>query len=118
MQFVAKAKRIPYSPYKLRPLADVVRGKGVMAALGFLVTHQTKRVSPIKKVIESAAANAKNNKGVELQDLCVKEIRVDEGRIFRYYKPGSRGGARIQRRRFCHISVVLEQTTTTTKRGV
>lgn len=109
MQFIAKAKGLPFSPYKLRPIADVVRGKDLAYALGWLATYKTNRVVPLKKVIESAAANAKSTQGVEVGDLCVKEIRVDEGRIFRYFKPGAMGRAAMQRKRFCHISVILEQ---------
>lgn len=112
MEFVAKAKGIPFSPYKLRPIADVVRGKDLAYALGWLTTHRTNRVVPLKKVIESAAANAKSTQGVEIAELCVKEIRVDEGRIFRYFKPGAMGRASMQRKRFCHISVILEQKST------
>lgn len=115
MQFIAKAKGIPFSPYKLRPLADVVRGKDVKYALGWLAIHQTKRVVPVKKVIESAVANAKDLQGIDPQNLCVKEIKVDEGRIFNYYKPGSMGRASAQRRRFSHISVILEQKPATKK---
>ncbi len=115
MQFVAKAKRLPFSPYKLRPLADVVRGKDVDYALGWLATHQTKRVVPLKKLIESAAANAKNLQSVESDDLRIKEIKVDEGKVFRYFKPGAMGRAASQKRRFSHISVVLEQKSATRK---
>ncbi|MFS8507263.1 MAG: 50S ribosomal protein L22 [Candidatus Babeliales bacterium] len=117
MQFVAKAKRIPFSPYKLRPLADVVRGKGVDYALGWLATHRTKRVSPLQKVIESAAANARNLQGVELENLCIKEIKVDEGRTHRYFKPGAMGRASEQKKRFSHISVILEQKSATTRKA-
>ncbi len=112
MQFVAKAKRLPFSPYKLRPLADVVRGKDVDYALGWLMTHQVQRVMPLKKVIESAVANAKNLQGIEPVNLIIKEIKVDEGRIFRYFKPGAMGRAASQKRRFSHISVILEQKPT------
>lgn len=115
MQFIAKAKRIPFSPYKLRPLADIVRGKDVDYALGWLATYQTKRVKPVQKLIESAVANAKNLKGVESEDLCIKEIKVDEGRIFRYFKPGAMGRAAPQKRRFSHISVILEQKSASRK---
>jgi large subunit ribosomal protein L22 len=115
MQFVAKAKRLPFSPYKLRPLADIVRGKDVDYALGWLSTHQTKRVAPVKKLIESAVANAKNLKSIESSDLCIKEIKVDEGKIFRYFKPGAMGRAAPQKRRFSHISVILEQKSATRK---
>lgn len=116
MQFVAKAKRISFSPYKLRPLVDLVRGKDVNYAIGWLVAHETQRVSPIKKLIESAVANAKSTQGVASQDLRIKEIKVDEGRTTRYFKPGAMGKAAMQKRRSCHISVVLEQKSTATRK--
>jgi large subunit ribosomal protein L22 len=108
MQFKAKSKNIPFSPFKLRPLIDVVRGKSATYALQWLTTQSLQRVRPIKKLIESAVANAKNLQGVETLDLLVKEIVVDQGKTFRYFKPGSMGKAAPQRRRFSHISVVLE----------
>jgi large subunit ribosomal protein L22 len=109
MQFVAKVKRLPFSPFKLRPIVDVVRGKGADQALGWLATYATQRVSPIKKMIESAVANAKSLQGLESKNLWIKEIKVDAGKISRYYKPGVMGRASIQRKRFCHMSVILEQ---------
>lgn len=117
MQFVAKAKRVSFSPYKLRPLVDVVRGKDVDNAIGWLVAHETQRVAPIKKLIQSAVANAKNTQGLESHDLRIKEIKVDEGRTTRYFKPGAMGRAAMQRRRSCHISVVLEQKPTATRKA-
>ena len=115
MQFVAKSRRLSFSPFKLRPLVDVVRGRSVDQALGWLSTYPVKRVMPIKKMIESAVANAKNKEGVESADLWVKEIKVDSGRIVRYSKPGAMGRAALQRRKFCHMSVVLEQKTASEK---
>ncbi len=108
MQFVSKSKYIRFSPYKLRPIADVVRGKQVDYALNWLSTVAVKRMVPLKKAIESAAANAKNLQAVEAHGLLIKDIRVDEGPMFRYFKPGAMGRANIQRRRLSHISVVLE----------
>ncbi len=108
MQFVAKARYVKYSPYKLRPIVDVIRGKGVGYALNWLATYQTRRTEPIKKVLESAVANAKNVSNVDIRDLAIKEIRVDQGPIFRYYKPGAMGRAMVQRKRQSHISVILE----------
>lgn len=108
MQFKAISKNVPFSPLKLRPIVDVVRGKNALFALQWLSTQALKRVVPIKKVIASAVANAKNNKGIASNDLLVKTILVDQGRMFRYFKPGSMGKASPQRRRFSHISVVLE----------
>lgn len=109
MEFVAKAKFIKYSPYKLRPLADVVRGKDLLYALGWLNTYRNKRVEPLKKAIESAMANAQHVAGLEKKDLYLSEIRIDEGPLFKYYKPGAMGRANIQRRRFCHISVKVSK---------
>lgn len=108
MQFKALSKNIPYSPFKLRPLVDVVRGKSAIFALQWLATQSLQRVKPIRKVIESAVANAKNLQGVATVDLFVKEIVVDHGRSFRYFKPGAMGKASPQKRRFSHVSVVLE----------
>lgn len=108
VQFVAKARYIRYSPYKLRPIADVIRGKDVVYALNWLTTYSTQRVEPIKKVLESAVANAKNLQNVESAALAIKEIRIDQGPIHRYFKPGAMGRAMVQRKRMSHLSVILE----------
>ncbi len=108
MQFSAKARNVRYSPYKLRPIVDAIRGKNVGYALNVLVTTPLKKVAPIQKLIQSAAANAKDLKNIEAPGLIIKDIRVDEGPMFRYFKPGAMGRAEVQRRRFSHISVVLE----------
>jgi large subunit ribosomal protein L22 len=108
MQFVAKARYVWYSPYKLRPLADVVRGKDAASALNWLTIYRNQRSIPLKKVIESAVANAKQLKNITAEHLAVKEIKVDQGPIHKYFKPGAMGRAMIQRKRLCHISVILE----------
>lgn len=109
MQFVAKSKFIRYSPYKLRPLADLVRGKNVKYALDWLAAHENRRVTPLKKMIQSAAANAKHLKDVTPDQLIIKDLRVDQGPQFRYFKPGAMGRAVVLRKKFCHLSIVLEQ---------
>lgn len=107
-QFIAKVRYVWYSPYKLRPLANVVRGKDVTYALGWLTTYRTQRVGPLKKMIESAVANAKNRQNVDPSALIIKEIRIDQGPIHRYFKPGAMGRASVQRKRLSHLSVILE----------
>ncbi len=109
MSFLAKARYIRFSPFKLRPLVDVVRGKNVRYALSLLSSFPTKRTGSVKKVIESAAANAKNLANIEVADLKIKDIRVDQGPAVRYFKPGAMGRSNVYKRRFSHISVVLEQ---------
>lgn len=108
MQFNAKTRYIRYSPFKLRPLADVVRGKSVDYALNWLATASLKRATPLKKIIESASANAKQLQNIERNNLVIKEIRVDHGPSYRYYKPGAMGRANVQKKRFSHVSVILE----------
>ncbi len=112
MQFIAKAKFIPYSPYKLRPLVDVIRGKSASFALDWLATCPMKRAMPIKKVIDSAVANARSLQNIEVGDLAIKDIRVDCGPITKYFNPMAMGRSRILRKRKCHISVVLEKADT------
>lgn len=108
MQFVAKARYVRYSPYKLRPLADVVRGKKVPFALSWLATSSLAKARSVYKVIESAVANAYSLKQVSAEDLVIKEIKVDQGPMYRYFKPGAQGRANIYRRRLCHLSIVLQ----------
>ena len=108
MQFKAISRNVPFSPFKLRLLVDVVRGKDATYALQWLSTQSLQRIRPIKKLIESAVANAKDLQDAKREDLWVKKIVVDQGRTFRYFKPGSMGKAAPQKRRFSHISVVLE----------
>jgi large subunit ribosomal protein L22 len=108
MQFIAKASYIRYSPYKLRPLADVIRGKSASFALGWLTTYRNQRAEALKKLVESVVANAKNSKNVGIEELSVKEVRVDQGPIFRYFKPGAQGRAMPQRKRLSHISIIME----------
>jgi large subunit ribosomal protein L22 len=111
MRFNAKARYVSFSPYKLRPIADVIRGKNVHQALAWLATCALKRVVPLKKVIESAAANALTLQGMALSDLFIESICVDQGPIRRYFKPGAMGRSNIQRERKSHITVILEPVT-------
>jgi large subunit ribosomal protein L22 len=105
----AKAKFISYSPYKLRPLVDVIRGKNAQFALNWLATYKASRTKPIEKVLKSAIANAQSLSRVNPEQLMIKLFVVDQGPIFKYFKPGAMGRANIQRRRFSHLMVELEQ---------
>jgi large subunit ribosomal protein L22 len=109
MQFVAKSRHIRHSPYKLRMLVDVIRGKKVSHAIGWLDAYAVQKSLPIKKLIASAAANAKYLKNVDAAQLVIKSVRVDAGPMYRYYKPSAMGRANIYKRRSSHISVMLEQ---------
>jgi large subunit ribosomal protein L22 len=108
--FEAHARYVWYSPYKLRPLADVIRGKKAQDALSWLIVYKTKRAVPLRKVLESAVANAHHTNNLGIENLMIKEIRIDQGPTHRYFKPGAMGRAMIQRKRLSHISVILEST--------
>ncbi len=109
MDVKAKSKYVRVSPTKLRPYADVVRGYTVERALAFLQTCGIARVKPLEKTIASAFANAqhKEKKEIAPHTLVIKEIRVDQGPVFRYFKPGAMGRASVQRKRLCHLEVIL-----------
>lgn len=108
MQFTAKALFVRYSPYKLRLLANVIRGKNASYAISWLNTYSTKRAIPLKKLVESAIANAHSLQNIPATALIVKDLRVDQGPIQRYFKPGAMGRAMVQRKRLCHIRITLE----------
>ena len=108
MQFIAKARYIRYSPYKLRILADEVRGKNAQYALAFLTTCALKKALPVKKLVASAVANAKDLQSIEANKLMIREIRIDQGPTYRYYKPGAMGRANAQKKRFSHLSIIVE----------
>ncbi|MCF7899042.1 50S ribosomal protein L22 [Candidatus Babeliales bacterium] len=105
----AISKYVRVSPYKLRPFVDVVRGYSVDRALAWLQNCEIKRVRPIIKTIFSAYSNGKNTQTdiSSMQDLLIKEIRIDQGPIIKYFKPGAMGKANIQRKRLSHIQVEL-----------
>ncbi|MCB9493345.1 MAG: 50S ribosomal protein L22 [Epsilonproteobacteria bacterium] len=107
----AKSKYIRVSPYKLRPYADVIRGFAADKAFAWLRTCTVKRVRPIIKTLHSAYSNAcqKNPEINDMAELYVKEIRVDQGPIVKYFKPGAMGRAFMQRKRLCHLEIVLDK---------
>ena len=118
MEYKAIARFVRYSPYKLRPIANVIRGKGVQEALNWLFVNANKRVLPVQKAIESAAANAKQLDNHAIDQLVLKEIRIDEGPFFKYSKAGAMGRAQVQRRRLSHIRVVVEDVQSATNKEV
>jgi len=113
MQVSAKSKYVRVSPYKLRPIVNIIRGKTVLESQAYLRTHMTKRVKPVIKVLDCAYANAKNlNKQAGgPEEFIIKKIFVDQGPVIKYFKPAAMGRAAMQRRRLSQITVVLEKKT-------
>jgi len=107
----ALSRNIRISPFKLRVYADSIRGKNVGAAVNWLEAQSINRVVPIAKTIVSAYHNARQvDPSInDMSQMRIKEIRVDQGPVVRYHKPGAQGRACPQRKRLSHISVIVEK---------
>jgi large subunit ribosomal protein L22 len=105
MNVAAKLRYARISPQKCRLVADMVRGKPVGEALQTLQFTPKKAAGIVKKVLESAIANAEHNHGADIDELKVSAIMVDEAPTFKRFRARARGrGARILKRN-SHITV-------------
>ena len=105
MEVAAKLSGARLSAQKARVVADQIRGKGVEDALDILAFSTKKGAEIIKKVLESAIANAEHNEGADVDELKVKTIFVDEGVSLKRIKPRAKGRADRITKRTCHITV-------------
>lgn len=105
----AEQKYIRMSPRKLRLVADVVRElDSPKMVLSYLENINKRAAQPISKVIKQAIANAKNNAGVTEGELRIKEIIINQGPVYKRFRPVSRGRAHGIKKRTSHIRVILE----------
>ena len=109
MEVVAKLKGARMSAQKARLVADQIRGKSVESALEILQFSTKKGADIIKKVLESAIANAEHNDGADVDELKVSTIFVDEGMIMKRIKPRAKGRADRIFKRSCHITVKVAE---------
>ncbi|MCL2265983.1 MAG: 50S ribosomal protein L22 [Treponema sp.] len=109
--YKAISKFLIGSPYKIRPVADLVRRQPYSDAMSILENMPHKGARLIRKTVKSAASNAlSDNKKLDEDMLYVKEIYIDEGpRLKRIWFRG-RGRADMQLKRMCHITVVIDET--------
>lgn len=101
-------KNYHQSPRKVRLVATLLKGKKVGEAMTQLDFVAKRTSLPIKQLIASAVANAKNNFDLDKSDLYIKELRVDKGLVMRRMIPGARGRGYPLKRRSSHISVLLD----------
>lgn len=116
MEAGAKLRYLRVSPRKVRLLADLIRGLPLREAKLQLSSQSKRSAGPLLKLLKSAESNAKHNFKLNTDDLCVKEIKVDGGRMLKRYMPKARGRATIIRKRTSHISVVLGEKPGTKKK--
>ena len=105
---MAKAKYIRISPYKVRAVLDVIRGKQYREAVAILENLNKSSSEPILKVVKSAGANAENNLGMSKDNLFVAECYADQGPTLKRVQPVSKGRAYRILKRTSHITVVLD----------
>ncbi len=109
MEAKAVARNIRISPQKARLVADVVRGKPVNEAMNILGVLPKKAARIIKKVLESALANADQNMSLDVDSLYVKRIYVDKGPMLKRWRPRAMGRAYSIKHRLSHITVILDE---------
>ncbi len=105
----ATAKFIRVSPRKARLVADLVRGKSVQEARAILAFATRDAAVPVRKVLESAAANADHNHGMRSDELVLAHVTVDPGPTIKRFRPRAQGRATPILKRTCHITIGLAQ---------
>jgi large subunit ribosomal protein L22 len=107
MQVSAILRGTRLSSQKARLVADLVRGKPVDQALNILTFSPQKAAFTIKKVLESAIANAEHNEGADIDDLMVKTIYVDQGPTLKRFTARAKGRGNRISKPTCHITVTV-----------
>lgn len=109
METKAVAKYIRISPQKARLVADVIRGMSADQAVTTLRFMPKKAARIIRRVLESAIANADHNTSVDVDSLFVKEIQIDGGPMLKRFSPRAMGRATRILKRTSHITVVVDE---------
>ncbi len=110
MESRAVRKHIRSAPRKMRRVVNMVRGKNVAEALNLLQFTPNRATGPIERTLRDAVYNMIDRNPEERfdeGDLTIREIRVDEGPMFKRFRPAARGRAHPYRKRTSHLTVVL-----------
>ncbi len=108
MEITAVARFIRISPQKIRLVMDQVRGKKVEEAINTLSFAPQKGARILKKLLNSAVANAEQDSDVDVDSLYIKRLYANEGPILKRWRPRARGRATRVRKRTSHMTVVLD----------
>ncbi|MEH6552184.1 MAG: 50S ribosomal protein L22 [Pseudomonadales bacterium] len=106
----AKLRGARISAQKARLVADQIRGKSIEEALNVLSFSTKKGADIVKKVLDSAIANAEHNEGADIDELRISTIFVDEGMTMKRIKPRAKGRADRILKRSCHITVQVSDS--------
>ena len=108
-QAMAIARNIRVSPRKLNLVAQQIRGKKVDRALNELTFSQKRIAGTVKKVLQSAIANAENNHDLDVDDLVVKEASVGKNLVMKRFHARARGNAGGIEKFFSQITIIVEE---------
>ncbi|MDR1957307.1 MAG: 50S ribosomal protein L22 [Treponema sp.] len=107
----AVTKYLIASPFKIRPVADLIRRRSYPEAMSLLENMPHKGARLLRKTVKSAASNALGqNKGLEEDMLYVRDVMIDEGPRMKRVWFRARGRADMLLKRMCHITVVIDET--------
>ena len=109
MEVSARLRFARVSPQKARLVVDLIRGKDVNEALKVLSFTPKKTALMLKKLVQSAVKNARQNQAIDIDHLFVKSISVDQGPVLKRFMPRAQGRASEIRKRMSHINLVLEE---------
>ena len=109
MEVKASLKFARMAPRKIRLVADMVRGKDVNEAIQILTFVNKKSAPILKKLVQSAVANADQVKTIDLDTLYVKHISVDQGPTLKRYMPRAMGRASEIKKKTSHVNLILEE---------
>lgn len=101
-------KYIRISATKARRVLNQIRGRSYLEALTLLKFMPYRACGPIWQVLNSAAANAENNKGLAKENLKIKAVFADPGPVLRRFRPRAQGRGFQIRKPTCHITIILE----------
>ncbi len=107
MKTHARARFIRQSPFKVRRVLDLVRGLPVTEARHVLEFANRRATQPVRKVLDSAVANAQHNHALDADELFVVEAFADEGPTLKRFRPRARGRATRIDKRTSHITIVV-----------
>ena len=108
-QAMAKGRMIKTSPQKLNLVAQMIRGKKVEKAMADLTFSRKRVAQNVKKVLESAVANAENNHDLDIDSLVVDQAFVGKNIVMKRWKPRARGRVGRIMKPFAEITIVVKE---------
>ena len=110
MEVKALLKHTRTAPRKARLIAGLIRGRNVNDAINILAFTRKRAAGTFQKLLKSAIANAEeNHKVLDVDDLVVKNVRVDEGVTWKRQMPRARGTSTMIQKKSSHITLILEE---------